>query len=162
MPLSLPGLQLYNASVDPAEELGAPVALKINSGAGTAGSPYVATLGPFSHPLRLEVAVQAIGGAGSVPTALSNRSSAVVVGEWRGLQVGCKSLRGGSSVTDGWYGPLSPTNKAGLNSVVAGLPLVPQIEGLEGSKTELRLKWLKNDTTATSYRIAGELESMGK
>lgn len=55
-----------------------------------------------------------------------------------------------------------PPNKAGLNSVVAGLPLVPQIESLEGSKTELRLKWLKNDTTATSYRIAGELESRGK
>lgn len=38
-----------------------------------------------------------------------------------------------------------------------GLPLVPQIEGLAGSKSELRLTWLRNDTTATSYRIAGEL-----
>lgn len=44
----------------------------------------------------------------------------------------------------------------------AGLPLVAQIESLEGSKTELRLKWLKNDTTVTSYRISGELESMGE
>ncbi|PRW20946.1 fibronectin type III domain-containing [Chlorella sorokiniana] len=40
------------------------------------------------------------------------------------------------------------------NAAVVGLPLVPQIQGLDGSKTELRLTWLKNDTTATAYKIA--------
>lgn len=39
----------------------------------------------------------------------------------------------------------------------AGLPLVPLIQGLAGSKNELRVTWLKNDTTATSYKISGAL-----
>ncbi|PRW20837.1 Ig-like domain repeat [Chlorella sorokiniana] len=105
--------QLYDASTTPPTELGTPVALNA-SGAGTTGSPYVATLGPFAQPLRITVAVQATGGAGSMSTALSDQSTPVVV----------------------------------------GLPLVPQIESFTGSKTELRVTWLKNDTTATSYRIA--------
>lgn len=73
-------MQLYDATKTPPTELGAPVALSI-TGDGTAGSPYVATLGPFAQPLRITVAVQATGGAGSVSTALSDQSTAVVVGE---------------------------------------------------------------------------------
>lgn len=73
-------MQLYDATKTPPTELGAPVALSI-TGDGTAGSPYVATLGPFAQPLRMTVAVQATGGAGSVSTALSDQSTAVVVGE---------------------------------------------------------------------------------
>lgn len=34
---------------------------------------------------------------------------------------------------------------------------MPQVESLTGSKNELRVTWLKNDTTATAYRIAGEM-----
>ena len=34
---------------------------------------------------------------------------------------------------------------------------MPQIQGLDGSRTELRLTWLKNDTTTTAYKIAGAL-----
>lgn len=78
---NVPALQIYDASVDPPTALGAPVALKITSGAGTTGSPYVATLGPFRQPSRITVAVQATGGAGSVTTTLSAQSAAVVVGE---------------------------------------------------------------------------------
>lgn len=32
---------------------------------------------------------------------------------------------------------------------------MPLIQGLAGSKNELRVTWLKNDTTATSYKISG-------
>ena len=77
--------QLYNASTSPATKLGDPVVLNI-TGAGTAASPYVASLGPFAQPLRITAAVQATGGAGSVSTALSAQSTPVVVGEW---PVGC-------------------------------------------------------------------------
>ncbi len=81
-PVLPPALQLYDASSDPPAELGNPVALKIVSGAGVTGNPYVASLGPFAQPLRITVAVQATGGAGSVSTALSEPASpAVVVGE---------------------------------------------------------------------------------
>lgn len=75
-------LQLYNASANPPTKLGDPVVLNITSGSGTAGSPYVATVGPFAQPLRITAAVQATGGAGSVSTALSAQSTPVVVGEW--------------------------------------------------------------------------------
>ncbi|PRW20918.1 fibronectin type III domain-containing [Chlorella sorokiniana] len=54
----------------------------------------------------------------------------------------------------GGAGGVSTAQTTQSNAAVVGLPLVPQIESFTGSKTELRVTWLKNDTTATSYRIA--------
>ena len=90
-----PALQLYDASSNPPTEMGDPVALKIVSGAGVTGNPYVASLGPFAQPLRITVAVQATGGAGSVSTAMSQQATpAVVVGEWLDGSRSCSSHAG--------------------------------------------------------------------
>ena len=163
-----PAPQLYDASVSPATPLGAPVVLNITDGTGTDADPYVASLGPASQPMRITAAGQATGGAGGSTSALSAQSNVAVVGEpWAHMPIprvaepATRCIK--SATLPRAYATLRPARPCCSAPLPlpwlrypAGLPLVPQIESLTGSKTELRLTWLKNDTTATSYRIAGE------